>query len=171
MEAAKLILGYHSRGRADAADVHRTVCQDIVSHIGSTRASVWRFSPFHDRLTCACLIDVRYGLVEEGAELTEDEFPAYFAEIRAARLINAPDALRHPATRGLREHYLGPHGVVSTLDVTVSANGRQVAVISCAQCGEPRIWTPADIAYLKQMAVLLRLSVLVSQRPPVARRA
>ncbi len=171
MEAAKLILRYHSTGRADARDVHRTVCQDIVSHLRTTSASIWYFSPFHDRLSRACLIDARHGLIEESAELTEDDASAYFAAIRSARMVNAPDAWRHPATRCLKELILGQAGIVSALDVIVSANGRQVGIVGCGQSDERRVWTGREIAYLKQMAVLLRLSFLVTQRPLAARRA
>jgi GAF domain-containing protein len=165
MEASRVVLGDFSLGRAGASDVHKAVCLDIIRHVRSTRASVWYFSPFHDRITCACQYDVRTGAFEQGVELQEDDFPEYFAAIRANSIVNAPDAQRHPATRCFEELYFAPNSIMSLLDVIITTGRQHVAVLCCEHCDEVRHWQAIDEEYLRQMAILLRLSFLVAQRP------
>jgi GAF domain-containing protein len=163
------MLQAYSKRRVDADEVHQAVCCDIVRHVRATRASVWYFTPFHDEITCACLLDARHGTFERGARLIEDDFPEYFAAIRDQRVVNASDANRHPATQCFEELYFAPNGIISLLGVVITAGRRHVAVLCCEHCDEMRLWTHEDERYLKQMAVLLRLSFLVTQRGALAK--
>ncbi|MGL4243266.1 MAG: GAF domain-containing protein [Beijerinckiaceae bacterium] len=171
METARTILGDFSMGRTTAQEVHRAVCGEIIKHVEATRASVWYFNSFRDEITCACLLDARTGEFTQGAVLREDDFPEYFAAIREHTIVNAPDAMNHPATRCFDELYFLPNNISSLLDVVISANRQQVAVLCCEHCGDIREWRKADITYLEQMAILLRLSFLVEQRLQVPNAA
>jgi GAF domain-containing protein len=171
MDASRIALGDFSKGRACATDVHKAVCLDIIRHVGSTRASVWYFSPFHDSITCACQYDVRTGAFQQGVALREEDFPEYFAAIRENEVVNAPDANRHPATRCFEELYFAPNRIMSLLDVVIATKRQQVAILCCEHCDEIRRWSARDEQYLTQMAVLLRLSFLVAQRPQAAQVA
>jgi GAF domain-containing protein len=164
MRAARLLLGDYSKGRATAAAVHQAVCHDIVRHVGSTRASIWYFGALHDRIVCACLLDIRTGLIERGAELREDDFPEYFSAIRDNEIVRASDAHRHPATRCFDDLYFMPNGITSLLDLVITVGRRHVAILCCEHCDDIREWGAADERYLRQMAVLLRLSFLVGRR-------
>jgi GAF domain-containing protein len=169
MRASRLLLGDYSKGRVTAAAVHQAVCQDIVRHVGSTRASIWYFSPLQDRIVCACLLDIRTGFIEQGAELQEDDFPEYFSAIRDNEIVRASDAVRHPATQCFDELYFMPNGITSLLDVVITTGRRHVAILCCEHCDGVREWNASDEAYLRQMAVVLRLSFLVGQRSSPAR--
>jgi GAF domain-containing protein len=164
MEKSRKILGDFSLGNATAQDVHKAVCRDIVEHVHSTRASVWYFSEFHDKITSACLLDSRTNEFSQGAVLQEDDFPDYFRAIRENSVVNAPDAVNHPATRCFDELYFVPNDISSLLDFVITAGNNHVAVLCCEHCGGKRDWSMQDEEYLKKMAILLRLSFLVEQR-------
>jgi GAF domain-containing protein len=164
MENSRAILGKFSTGGATAQDVHRAVCRDIVDNVQSTRASIWYFNSFHDRVTSACLLDSRTNKFEAGAVLQEDDFPEYFQAIREQNVVNAVDAINHPATRCFDELYFLPNDISSLLDFVITVGNNHVAVLCCEHCGGKRNWSEKDQEYLKQMAILLRLSFLIEQR-------
>jgi GAF domain-containing protein len=165
METSRKLLRDFSRNLISVAAVHQAVCEDIVRHVGSTRASIWYFNDLKDRITCACLLDSRTGRFDSGTELHEDDFPQYFEAIRSHEIINAPDALTHPATRCFDEIYFSATGIVSLLDRVITVRRQHTAILCCEHCDEPRRWRLFDHEYLRHMAILLRLSLLVEQRP------
>jgi two-component system, sensor histidine kinase len=164
MIKSKQSLYDYSAGKATSDDVYKAVCSDIVEHIGSTRASIWYFNTFGDEIKSMCLMDTRTGKFESGAVLKAEDFPDYFEAINKQSCINAPDAINHPATKCFDDLYFVPTDIYSLLDFVISVNDKQVAILCCEHCGTKKNWSEKDESYLRQMAVLLRLSFLIEHR-------
>ncbi len=161
---SKQALYNYSSGTTTNENVYRAICNDIIEHIGSTRASIWYFNTFGDEIKSMCLLDTRTNKFESGAILKVEDFPDYFEAINQHSCINAPDAINHPATRCFDDLYFVPTNIYSLLDFVISINDRQVAILCCEHCGERKYWSEEDENYLRQMSVLLRLSFLVENR-------
>ncbi len=140
-------------------ELYRAVATDLTEAIGSTRASLWIFEEYGTRIRCLSLLDTRTGAYHDGAVLTEADFPDYFHAIRTDLRIVAPLATVHPATMGFDEAYFVPNDIRSLLDHVVLVNDQPAAVLCCEHCGEPRDWTPSHMAYLEQMAVLIKMAL------------
>jgi GAF domain-containing protein len=167
MDKARIALSDFTAAKAAAVDVHKAVCQDIVNHIGSTRASIWYFNDTNDTLTCACSLDTRTGFFDlQAISLSAQDSRLYFDEIMSKGVIKAVDVQANPATQSLKERYIAPLNIVSLFDCAIKIGPRPVAVLCCENCGIAQEWTNADENYLASMAVLLRISFLVEQRTP-----
>jgi GAF domain-containing protein len=163
MERARSIIEQMSAMRASLDDVHTAVCQDIIDHVGSIRASIWYFEAAGINLTCACLIDKRAGDFQYGKDLTSAEVEPYMAAMRSGGCLNAPDAINHPATTCFRDTYLVPMQIASLLDFPIQVRGKTVAVLCCEHGPEVKNWTRANEEYLHQMAILLALSIMIGR--------
>jgi GAF domain-containing protein len=163
MERARSTIEQMSAMRASLDDVHAAVCQDIIDHVGSIRASIWYFDTAGINLTCACLIDKRTGDFQSGQVLTSAEFEPYIAAMRNGDCLNASDAMTHPATACFRETYLVPMQIASLLDFPIQVRGKTVAVLCCEHGPAIKHWTAANEEYLHQMAILLGLSIMIGK--------
>ncbi|MGL4636521.1 MAG: GAF domain-containing protein [Beijerinckiaceae bacterium] len=167
MDKSRNALSDFTADKASALDVHKAVCQDIVDHVGSTRASIWYVNETADVITSACSLDTRTGVFDvTNTALRATDCPIYFEEILSRGVIKAENATEHPATSAMKERYIAPLNIVSMFDFAIKIGARTVAVLCCEQCEKPRAWTAADENYLSGMAVLLRISFLVEQRSP-----
>lgn len=81
----------------------------------------------------------------------------YLELIATSGLFVSPDALNDPLLAALREEYLVPAGIRSTLCVTVAVNGESTAVISCSQRHALRAWTAAEVANMQRLAAQISL--------------
>lgn len=145
-------------------DLYRAICQDIVEHVGSTRASIWLFNGVQDAITSQCLFDNRDGTFSSGVTLAEDDFPPYFEAIKRDLKIVAPDAEHHPATACFDDIYFTPLDIRSLLDFVIQEGSSPVAVLCCEHCGSRKDWSEADIKYLHQMAAVLGMTFKVRAR-------
>lgn len=155
MQASRAALAQLRKGAITSVDLQRTICQDIVQNVGSTRASIWLFNPLRDQITCAMLFDSRTGGFHTGVVLKADDFPDYFKAIERDLEIVAPDAANHPATKCFDEVYFVPNDIRSLLDHVVMQNDQPYAVQCCEHCGVIKPWSQANIEYLHQMSSLL----------------
>lgn len=142
-------------------DLYRAICQDIVEHVGSSRASIWLFNGVKDAITSQCLFDSRDGTFSSGVTLSEDDFPQYFDAIKRDLKIVAPDAEHHPATSCFDEIYFTPLDIRSLLDFVILEGTSPIAVLCCEHCGVIKDWTEADVKYLHQMSAVLGMTFKV----------
>jgi GAF domain-containing protein len=161
MDNTRNILARFSAAMATVGDVHRTVCDDVIAHVGSTRAGIWYFGTGAESLKSACIADQRHGVNLDSIELSAADFPGYFDAIKNHTFVKAPDAMRDPATSCFSESYFKPLGIRSLLDFVIKVGPTPVAVLCCEHCGDVRGWSREDQDYLHNMAVLLKLSFLV----------
>lgn len=166
MERSRRMMASYRAGKAGLDDVYRTICQEGVETLGATRIGIWLFNEIGDAITNVCTLDARTG-EERGVVLEEDDFPAYFRSIRDNLRVVATDAATHPATAAFDETYFAPLDIMSLLDVVVFIASSPAAVICAEHCGERREWSEADILYLEQLAVVIRMLLKI----PVNRAA
>lgn len=136
-----------------------------------SRVNIWRLDPAAGRLTCLVHVDWPEGTTAAGMTLRADDYPAYFAALRAGRAIDAADAENDPRTRELRETYLRPLSVRSLLDAPIRREGEVVGVICHEQKGAIRHWTEDEIAFAAEMADLIALIWAGAERRAEEERA
>lgn len=159
MERSRTALLAYRSGTASLDDVYKAVSQDIVESVGSTRASVWHFTPSSDKLVCAALYDSRDGSFHKGAVLSNEDFAPYFDAVLQDGIINAADAAHHPATSCFDELYFIPNDIRSLFDHLITVGKQPTAVLCCEHCGEIKHWSDEDARYLSKMAGLLTISL------------
>ncbi len=158
MERTKTAFAGFRSGRLTMRDLSRSACQDIVEHLGVTRASVWTFTPQQDAIEALALLDKRTGGFEDGAVLRESDFEPYFRAIRKERFVLAPDAATHPATQCFNTGYFGPNDIRSLLDYIIYGKDQPIAILCCEHCGEIREWSGKDMNYLHGMALTIGIA-------------
>ncbi len=142
-------------GHSTVADVWKAACEDIVERTGATRASVWVFDSSYQRLTCGNLYDGARRMHSPGGVLLRSQCPDYFRAITNNAKVVVRDALTHPATKGFANAHFKPKDVRSLLDFIVLHENVAVGVLCCEQSGAERDWTPADVACLQGIAMLI----------------
>jgi GAF domain-containing protein len=157
MERARAALAAFKAGSTPIASVYEAICQDITTHVGATRASVWTMqsSALNASITSVCLFDTRDGSFSSGVTLSEEAFPEYFEAITRDLKIVAPDAITHPATSCFDEVYFSPLDIRSLLDFVILEKGRPVAVLCCEHCAEQKQWTQKDLDYLQAISTVV----------------
>jgi GAF domain-containing protein len=161
MDATREALTKFSAGMLSAAEVHVTVCNDILEHVRSTRASIWYFNEGASSLTSACIVDRRKPADDGQTTLSAIDFAPYFEAMVQGGSIQASDALSHAATACLATTYLTPNNITSLLDFAIKIGNDPVAVLCCEHCGEVKEWSSQDQAYLQSIAILLRLFLMM----------
>ena len=159
MERTRKALGRLGTDPADLTMVFRAACLDICETVQATRASIWLFTPQEDAIVCEQLFDRRTELFSSGQVLRRQDYPGYFTALYRDRLVNAADALAHPATAEFRDGYFAPADIRSLLDHVVFAGDKPVATLCAEGCGHIHPWTGEDAAYLSQMAILLGIAI------------
>jgi GAF domain-containing protein len=157
MERARTALATFKAGKSPISSVYQAVCQDITTHVGATRASVWSMESvaLKSSITSLCLYDTRDASFTSGVTLSEDAFPEYFDAIARDLKIVAPDAITHPATSCFDEVYFAPLDIRSLLDFVILEKGRPVAVLCCEHCGEQKPWSQKDLDYLQAISTVV----------------
>lgn len=158
MDRARTALTAYRANPETIHDLYRAVCQDIVEHVGSTRASIWLFNEVKDTIISQCLYDSRDGTFSSGVALAEDEFPEYFDAIKRDLKIVASDAEHHPATSCFDDIYFTPLDIRSLLDFVILEGSNPIAVLCCEHCGNVKHWQESDIKYLHQMSAVLGIT-------------
>jgi signal transduction histidine kinase/ActR/RegA family two-component response regulator len=142
--------------------------------VGVARASVWLYAHgrapatavdgAHAALVAFDTFDVRTGAHQAGLELDGEDFPDYFAALRADRTIVAEDARTDPATRGFSEAYLEPNGIGAILDAPLRVGERVLGVLCHEHVGGPRRWTEEDESIAAGIADFIALAFETHER-------
>jgi two-component system, cell cycle sensor histidine kinase and response regulator CckA len=146
MEAARLSLA--RLGILDPSELDRAM--QVAARLSATtlqasRVGIWLFDGF-GALRCAAVHALEGEPEAPGGLLRVEDYPHYFAAIRARRAISADDAQRDPRTTELAP-YLEAHGIGSLLDVPIYTNGEVAGVVCFEQIGPPRHWAKRDVDF------------------------
>ncbi len=127
------------------------VTEVVAETLNVTRVGVWSLdSP---AVVCRDLFDAAEGRHVADLKLEGAGFEPYFEWLRTHRVIDAPDAMAHPALACLGESYLKPLGIVSVLDVSLRAD--EVDGALSIEVTERRDWSPAEVQFSVRVAELV----------------
>ena len=151
-EPARLQL---ARLRADSVSL-RQVWEDlselVTGALAVDRIGVWVLIDEGRALRCRYLYQHSNQQTFQGAVLREQDFPGYFGALTARRTIAAAHAASSDLTRELRQSYLEPLGITSTLDAPIYIEGRVVGVVCHEHTGMPREWSGAECDFVGAVA-------------------
>lgn len=123
------------------------------------RASIWLYTEDRQKIRCTELYEQSAGQHSAGLELTEKDFPRYFAALRSERTIAAHDALVDSRTAEFSETYLKALGITSMLDAPIRVGGRMIGVICNEHVGAPRDWTVEEESLAGSLSDLVSLAI------------
>jgi len=141
--------GVHDGDRRSALKI---ICETGARTLEVERTSVWLLDDAQETLRCENLYERTSGDHLDNIVLDARQFPAYFAAIRSAHLVDAHAARTDPRTSEFAEGYLEPLGITSMLDVSIRMSGRLVGVVCFEHVGPSRTWTSEEAAFAGTIA-------------------
>ncbi len=128
------------------------------------RASVWLFNDDKSSIRCYDLFERSANRHSNGLELGSAEYPIYFQELTAERVLAAHDARHDPRTSEFASAYLTPLGIASMLDAPIQSGGRMVGVVCHEHVGSTHEWTLEEQQFANSMANLVSLALEATER-------
>jgi PAS domain S-box-containing protein len=128
------------------------------------RASVWLFNEGKSSIHCHDLFERSANRHSSGVELAADDYPTYFHELSAERVIAATEARNDFRTAEFAPRYLRPLGIASRLDAPIQSGGRMVGVICHEHVGAVHEWTLEEQQFANSMANLVSLALEATER-------
>ena len=156
------ILGEFYAGRIDRNACRSAVLDLVLSRMGCSRVSMWKFEgPLHD-LNLLCFISKTAGGEVDTSErrLLQSEYRDYFNALISRGVYVGSDAMNDPALHGLLTPYLLSNNVRSLLDAAFMLNGRTYGMVCCEEAVAPREWRAGEVVALR--AIVTRLALLMS---------
>lgn len=139
---------------------YRELTETITLSLQCSRTSLWLYADNQlNKIVAVDLFDSNQQQHYAGMVLEQRDFAAYFQAMREHGLINAPDAMTHPATHCLAEQYFQPNGIVSLLDVGIYIEDELVGMFCCEHVGSPMHWTLSQRTYLEQAGKLITFAL------------
>ncbi len=132
--------------------------------MGCERVNVWLFDDLEAELTCIDLFEATAKRHSSGAVLHESEYGPEFRTLKAAKYVDANDALTDPRTIGYVETYVKPLGITSMLDVAVQTSTRTFGLICFEHVGKPHIWEKDEIAFASRLSDKFALAITNKRR-------
>jgi PAS domain S-box-containing protein len=133
----------------------RRITEQVAKTLGMARVSVWRCNAACDAIHCMDLFELHTGQHSSGAQLTLQDYPAYFAAMAQSDIIAADDAHADPRTREFAESYLRPLGISSMLDTAIRIHGKPSGVVCHEHTGPARHWTADEQSFAVAIANLV----------------
>jgi len=118
--------------------------------------SIWLFNDDFSQIRALDFYDRHSTTHTAGATLSVDQYPRYFAALRQAFTINAPDARTHETTAELTENYFVPYGIISLLDAPIRTEGNLRGVI-CFEDTKYHPWSPEEQFFAFAIAEIFAL--------------
>ena len=128
------------------------------------RASVWLFNESKSSIQCHDLFERSANRHSQGLELAADDYPTYFHELGAERVIAVTEARNDFRTVEFAPRYLRPLGIASRLDAPIQSGGRMVGIICHEHVGAVHEWTLEEQQFANSMANLVSLALEATER-------
>jgi PAS domain S-box-containing protein len=145
-------------------DAVREVTEAAAQTLEVERAGVWLFSKDKSCLRCHDVFERSANRHSQGLELSAMEYPVYFDELSAERVIAANDATHDPRTKEFTRDYLTPLGITALLHTPIQSGGRMVGVMCHAHVGIAHEWTLEEQQFANSMANLVSLALEATER-------
>ena len=142
----------------------REVTEAAAHTLEVERASVWLFNEGASSILCHDLFERSANRHTRGLELTAEDYPMYFHELAAERVIAATEARNDFRTAEFAPRYLRPLGIASRLDAPIQSGGRMVGVICHEHVGAVHEWTLEEQQFANSMANLVSLALEATER-------
>lgn len=121
------------------------VCQRVTQLVADTleieRVSIWLLDEENTHLTCLDVYERSKGTHDSGAELSQKQYPRYFAALNENLTIAAHDARTDPRTSEFAKGYLEVLGITSMMDSPIFRQGQTVGVLCHEHVGSARGWS------------------------------
>ncbi|MHC4940639.1 MAG: sensor histidine kinase, partial [Planctomycetota bacterium] len=167
MHPGRVLVGLADRIGRHAGDRNRSlraITETAAELLGVARASIWLYDSDHTRIECVDLFESDSGSHARGLQLKAEQFPAYFAALEQARIIDADDAHTDPRTSEFSKDYLRPLGIGAMLDAPIRVGGEMIGVVCHEHVGEAREWTGEERALAATMGDFVALSTESAKR-------
>lgn len=158
------------RDKADLEQTMKAVTEAGATTLGVARCSVWRLLPDKSAIVCQDLYRPELDKHTSGDKLFVHQTPTYFRALLESRAIDAHDARRDPRTSEYLDHYLGPLGITSMMDVPIWHRGELYGVLCNEHLGPMRTWRPEEVSFAGNLADVLSISLEASERIATERR-
>jgi signal transduction histidine kinase len=146
-------------GEVDLSSFFKRAVKTASDVLNVERASIWLYTEDRQRIRCAELFERSRETHSSGLELTEKDFPRYFAALRSERTITAHDAQQDSRTNEFSESYLQPLGITSMLDAPIRVGGRMIGVVCNEHVGKSRSWTVEEETLAGSLSDLVSLAI------------
>ncbi len=118
--------------------------------------SIWLFDEDFSKLQALDFYDRESATHTAGTTLSVEQYPKYFAALREAFTINAPDARTHEIAAELTQSYFIPYGIISLLDAPIRTEGKLRGVI-CFEDSKYHPWSPEEQFFAFAIAEIFAL--------------
>ncbi|MDX2044194.1 MAG: PAS domain S-box protein [Acidobacteriota bacterium] len=142
----------------------REITEVTAQALDVERVSVWLFDETRTKIVCQDLYQRGNAEHSDGVELSEVDYPSYFAALGEDRTITANDAHRDPRTKEFSENYLTPLGITSMLDAPIRLLGQHIGVVCNEQVGVARRWSPEEEIFAASIADFVTLAIETEER-------
>lgn len=145
-------------------EAFRTVTRVAAECLRTERVSIWFFTQDRSAIHCADLYQLASRTHTQAPPLNAADYPTYFKELDAERVVAAHDAQGDPVTAEFTEGYFVPLGITSVLDVPVRSAGNMVGVIWHEHIGPKRRWTLEEQHFVTSLANTVSLAIEAADR-------
>ncbi len=142
----------------------REITETTAKELDVARVGIWQYDHKRNRIQCMNLYTQQNNSHTEGGVLYQSEYPHYFEEINAERMIISKDVTQNPALSQVYANYLQPYGVQSRLDVPFFVEGKLGGVLTCETQGNLRNWSAEALAFAKSIADIITISYKTMRR-------
>ena len=140
------------------------ICLLTATGMNTSRVSIWLLESDPTRITCVKLYQRAENSYSDGAQLFQQDYPAYFSAIMHEEIICAIEARKEAATKEFNTAYLEPLGIFSMLDSPVFLDGELAGVLCCEHCEAIRRWSAEDMIFAKSVADIIALMYKAAER-------
>lgn len=148
----------------DVEGLARKITELAAAAVGCERVNVWLFDDSETNLHCIDLFEATPGRHSAGLVLRECEYRPEFQALKAARYVDANDALTDPRTAGYIETYVKPLGITSMLDTVIQVSGKHLGLLCFEHVAQPHRWAQHEISFAGHLADKLALALFSRQR-------
>jgi PAS domain S-box-containing protein len=149
---------------ADLDAALREIVRVSALTLGVERASIWTFTDDRSRLVCRRLFEPSGRTTDEGLEILQERFPAYFRALGDSDVVAADEAELDPRTSAFAKDYLRPRGISSLLDAPIVEGGVLRGVVCHEHVGPPRRWTQDEKLFAVGVASVAARTIAEARR-------
>ncbi|MBY0515681.1 MAG: PAS domain-containing protein [Bacteriovoracaceae bacterium] len=130
--------------KGDRKTALRFLTQEVAQAMEIDIVGFWSYDKERTQIVSEANFDVNTKKWSDGAVITEDEAPLYFAAIKEERVVAVEDCMTSPFTSEFKDSYCVPFNVNSLIDVPVFFDGEMAGIICCESSVRNREWTTED---------------------------